>query len=113
MFKIQTRIDIAASNLHIADVHHHPAILAVTFGDGNNLVVDLIEVTVGFDAELHVFECITDYAQPLGVFDSSVVLGRFLGIEVDVTHIRVIKVVKGRHPIGLLVERAEVELLVE
>ena len=99
------RAQVDAAYLDVADVHHHPSVLAVAFGHGDYLVPHLVEV--GVRPRVDAAE---DAPLPVAaVVRAEVVLGGVFGFEVDVADVGVVEVVEGGHAEDVLVERPEVE----
>ena len=89
-----------AQDVHLAHVHHHPAVLTRTLGNGNYLVVHTVEIAVGLD--LHMAE---EASVPVVRIDEAEVpLAGRLGLERGIAHLGIVEVVERGQAEDALVE---------
>ena len=81
----QIGCEFCSKNLHITEVHHHPSVLAIAFGNGYNLVFHLIEIHICFGAQLDALKAsnpAVSAAEQMGIFGAKVVLSRLLRLQI-------------------------------
>ena len=102
-------IDIAPTNLHITEIHHLPTVLTIPFGNSYNLILNLIEISVGFyteGTEGTLCPCFV-------VLDTAIILSRIFRQEGNVAHIGIIEIIKSRHTEYTLIESPKIQLFFE
>ena len=95
-----------AGNVHLAHVHHHPAVLARALGNGNYLVVHTVEIAVGL--HLHMAEQAT--VPVVRVDEAKVPLTGRLGLERGIANLGIVEVVERGQAEDAFIESTEREV---
>ena len=98
--------EVDTTNLHLANVHHHPAIHASALWHGNNLVGHIIVIGIGSHAHTTV-EAVGANGLPL---EAHIILVHKLRIERHVADVGIVEVVERGHTENALVEGAQEEV---
>ena len=108
--EFQSGVQIHAANLHIAEVHHHPSILGISFRHGYNFVFHLIEISVRFHMQVHGAQRIIYHTECARIFHARVILRCLLRLQFGITHVGIVEVVECRHTESLLIESTDKQL---
>ena len=102
-FPPDVRRHVRAANFHVTEIHHHPAILSVALGNGDDFIGHLVVVGVGADVQ----RC---EASLRDVLKPDVILDGVFRVQLDVPDVDIIQIVESGHPENALVERAEIQV---